>query len=347
MIPVKGYAAQKAKDPLVPFSFERRELRDNDVLIDITHCGVCHSDVHQARDEWGDSIFPMVPGHEIVGRVVKIGKQVKKFKEGDLAGVGCMVDSCRVCEPCKQGLQQFCEKGFTPTYNGYEQDGKTPTYGGYSNQIVVDEAFVLKIPDNLDPSGIAPLLCAGITTYSPIRYWNVKEGQKVGIIGLGGLGHMGVKFARALGAHTVVISTSEKKKSDALALGAHEFIVSRNAEEMAAHANSFDFLLNTVSASIDINAYLALLKLDGTLVALGVPDKPLELDVFSLISKRRQMAGSLIGGIPQTQEMLDYCSQHNIVADVEVIPIQSINDAYERMLKSDVHYRFVIDMKTL
>jgi len=343
----QGYAATGPKAPLAPFSFERRSPGENDVAIDILYCGVCHSDIHQARDEWGGSVFPMVPGHEIVGRVSAVGNKVSRFQPGELVGVGCMVDSCRVCSHCKHGLEQFCQKGMTGTYNGLEQDGVTPTYGGYSDKIVVTQDFVLKIPENLDVSATAPLLCAGITTYSPLRHWKVGPGQKVGIIGLGGLGHMGVKFAHAFGAHTVVITTSPSKKDAALKLGADEIIVSRDPAEMEAHAESFDFLLNTISAPHDINAYLNLLKLDGTMVLVGVPEKPPELDAFSLIARRRSIAGSLIGGIAETQEMLDFCGAHNIVSDVEVIPIQQINEAYERMIKGDVRYRFVIDAKSI
>lgn len=343
----QGYAAFDPKSPLGPFTFERRTPRDTDVLIDIMYCGVCHSDLHQVRDEWGGSMFPLVPGHEIVGRVREAGRKVSRFKPGDLVGVGCLVDSCRKCESCKQGLEQYCLNGNTGTYNSLEQDGKTPTYGGYSDKIVVDEAFVLKVPENLDPAGAAPLLCAGITTYSPLRHWKVGKGQKVGIVGLGGLGHMAVKLAHSFGAHVVVITTSPGKSEAAHKLGADETIVSRNPEEMERHAGSFDFLLDTVSAPHNINDYLNLLKLDGTMVLVGAPEKPPELEVFSLISKRRSLAGSLIGGLPETQEMLDYCGQHGIVSEVEVIPIQQIDQAYERMLKGDVRYRFVIDMQSL
>lgn len=346
-IQVKGFAAVDAKSLLTPFSFERRAVGTKDVLIDILYCGVCHSDIHQARDEWGGSTFPMVPGHEIVGRVLEIGSQVTRHKTGDLVGVGCMVDSCRTCTPCQHGQEQYCQSGFSGTYNGFEQDKVTPTFGGYSDKIVVDEAFVLKVPENLDPAAVAPLLCAGITTYSPLRHWKVGKGQKVGIIGLGGLGHMGVKLAHALGAHTVVITSSPGKKDAALQLGADEIIVSRNLDEMEAHAESFDFLLNTVSAAYEPSLYLNLLKLDGTMVVVGVPDAPLGLGMFPLIMKRRTLAGSLIGGIPETQEMLDFCGTHNITADIEIIPIQKINEAYERMLKGDVRYRFVIDLKSL
>lgn len=347
MIKARSYAAQSAKSPLAPWSFERREVGDHDVLIDITHCGVCHSDIHQARDEWGGSIFPMVPGHEIVGRVAKVGSRVKKFKEGDLAGVGCMVDSCRECSACKADLEQFCEKGMSGTYNGFEQDKVTPTYGGYADKIVVDENFTLKIPDNLDLAATAPLLCAGITTYSPLRHWKIGKGHKVGIIGLGGLGHMGVKFAAAFGADTYVITTSPGKAEDAKRLGATGTIVSKDAADMAQHTGSFDFLLNTVAAQYDPAPYLGLLKHDGTMAVVGAPDKPLNLHLFSVIMGRKTLAGSLIGGIAETQEMLDFCGKHNIVSDVEIIPIQQINEAYERMIKSDVRYRFSIDMASL
>ncbi|HLA80517.1 MAG TPA: NAD(P)-dependent alcohol dehydrogenase [Thermoleophilia bacterium] len=347
MITSFGHAAQGPKTPLTPFKFERREPREHDVMIEILYCGVCHSDIHQVRDEWGGSIYPMVPGHEIVGRVTRVGSQVTKFKVGDLAGVGCLVDSCRRCHSCKDGLEQFCENGAVATYNSVEKDGKTPTYGGYSNNIVVDESFTLRISPRMELSRVAPLLCAGITTYSPLRHWNVTEGQKVGIVGLGGLGHMGVKFARSFGAHVVVFTTSPKKKEDAMRLGAHEFVVSRRDEEMKAHLDSFDFILDTVSAPHDLNAYLALLKRDGAMVLVGLPEKAPELQASNLVFKRRQIAGSLIGGLPETQEMLDYCAEHGIVADIELIPIQNINEAYERMLRSDVKYRFVINMASL
>jgi uncharacterized zinc-type alcohol dehydrogenase-like protein len=347
MIASFGYAAQGRNTLLTPFTFERREPREHDVMIEILYCGVCHSDVHQVRDEWGGAIYPMVPGHEIVGRVTRVGSQVTKFKVGDLAGVGCLVDSCRRCHSCKDGLEQFCENGWVGTYNSVEKDGKTPTYGGYSNNIVVDESFTLRISPRMELSRVAPLLCAGITTYSPLRHWNVTEGQKVGIVGLGGLGHMGVKFVRSFGAHVVVFTTSPKKKHDAMRLGAHEVVVSRRDEEMKAHLDSFDFILDTVSAPHDLNAYLALLKRDGSMVLVGLPEKAPELQASNLVFKRRQIAGSLIGGLPETQEMLDYCAEHGIVADIELIPIQNINEAYERMVKSDVKYRFVINMASL
>ncbi|MCX6104512.1 MAG: NAD(P)-dependent alcohol dehydrogenase [Proteobacteria bacterium] len=347
MVASYGYAVKEAKVPLVPFKFERREPRDLDVVIEITHCGVCHSDIHQVRNEWGNSMFPMVPGHEIVGKVVRVGSKVSKFKVGDLAAVGCLVDSCRTCVNCKDGLEQYCQGGMIGTYNSFERDGKTPTYGGYSNNIVVDEAFTLKVPQNLDVARVAPLLCAGITTYSPMRHWGVTKGQKVGVVGLGGLGHMGVKFARAFGAHVVCFTTSPQKKADALRLGAHEVVLSKNADEMQQHVGSFDFILDTVSAPHDLNAMLGLLKRDGTLCLVGIPDKDPSIAAFNLVFGRRSLAGSLIGGLPETQEMLDFCSKHEIMSDIELIPIQQINEAYERMLKSDVKYRFVIDMSTL
>jgi uncharacterized zinc-type alcohol dehydrogenase-like protein len=350
MTNANGYAAPSAKAPLAPFRFQRREPRAHDVEIEILFCGVCHSDIHQARDEWGGSSFPMVPGHEIIGRVRRVGEKVTSFKPGDLAGVGCMVDSCRDCASCNEGLEQFCENGFVGTYNAVEKDGKTPTYGGYSDSIVVDEKYTLRIPPSLaekNLAAVAPLLCAGITTYSPLRHWKVRDGQKVGVVGLGGLGHMGVKIARSFGAKVVAITHSPGKREDALRLGAHEVLVSKNEAEMDAHANSFDFLLDTVSAPHDINAYLNLLKRDGSMVLVGVPDKAPELQAFSLIMKRRKIGGSLIGGIPETQEMLDYCGKHGILSEIEVIPIQKINEAYERMIRGDVKYRFVIDLKSL
>ena len=342
-----AYAAEAANAPLAPFSFERRAVGPNDVLIDILYCGVCHSDVHQARDEWGGSIFPMVPGHEIVGRVVEVGNHVKQFKTGDLAGVGCMVDSCQHCASCDQNLEQYCENGFTGTYNGHERETGAPTYGGYAKQIVVREEFVLRVSDKLDLAGVAPLLCAGITTYSPLRQWQVKPGDKVGVVGLGGLGHMAVKLAAAMGAEVTVFSTSPEKEKDAQELGAHQFILSKDAAAMQAAGNYFDLIINTVSAKIDLAPYLAALRLDGTLVLLGVPPEAPQVHAFNLIAKRRRIAGSLIGGIQETQEMLDFCAEHDIIADVEVIPMQDINEAYERMVAGDVHYRFSIDMATL
>ncbi len=343
----KSYAAQTAKSPLAPFGLKRRDPRPNDVVIDILFCGVCHSDLHQARNEWHNTVFPCVPGHEIVGRVTKVGSKVKKFKEGDLAAVGCMVDSCRTCANCQRGLEQYCEKFPTFTYNGEDKHLGGMTYGGYSDSIVVDEAYTLKVPKNLDLAATAPLLCAGITTYSPLRHWKVGAGQKVGIVGLGGLGHMGVKFARAFGAHVVLFTTSPGKTADGLRLGAHEVVVSKHADEMAKHRSSFDFILDAVSADHDINAYLSLLKLDGTLTLVGAPEKPLPVAAFNLLLPRRQFAGSGIGGIAETQEMLDFCGKHNITSEIEMIRIQDVNHAYERLLKGDVKYRFVIDMASL
>lgn len=343
----KAYAAQNATTPLAPFSFERRNLGNDDVQIEILYCGVCHSDLHTVRSEWGSATYPCVPGHEIVGRVVKVGKDVNKFKEGDTVGVGCMVDSCRTCANCKDNLEQFCEKGTIFTYNSPDKHTGGITYGGYSESIVVDKEFVLKIPKNLDLAATAPLLCAGITTYSPLRYHNVTKGQKVGVVGLGGLGHMGVKLAKALGAHVVVFTTSPSKVEDALRLGADEVVNSKNEDEMQKHLNSFHFILDTVSAQHDINAYLLMLRRDGNLTQVGVPPDPLLLSVGSLIFGRRSMSGSLIGGIKETQEMLDFCGKHNVTADIELIPIQNINEAYDRLVKSDVKYRFVIDMASL
>jgi uncharacterized zinc-type alcohol dehydrogenase-like protein len=347
MIPVNGFAAKDAKSPLVPFRFERRELRERDVLIEILYCGICHSDIHQARDEWGGASFPMVPGHEIVGRVARVGSKVSRFKAGDLAGVGCMVDSCRTCRNCKDGFEQFCLSGFVGTYNSKERDGVTPTQGGYAENIVVTEDFLFNISPKLDPARVAPLLCAGITTYSPLKHWKVGPGKKVGIVGLGGLGHMAVKLAHSFGAHVSVFTTSASKKEDARRLGAHEVVISTDADAMAKREGTLDFILDTVSASHDLNPYLSLLNRDGTMVLVGVPDKPPELQVFNLIFGRHSLAGSLIGGIPETQEMLDYCAKHEIMSDIELIPIQKVNEAFDRTVKGDVKYRFVIDMKSL
>jgi uncharacterized zinc-type alcohol dehydrogenase-like protein len=341
-----GYGTNRSDQPLGPFTFDRRAPGPRDVQIDILFCGVCHSDIHQARNEWGNTVYPCVPGHEIVGRVVKTGAEVGKFKEGDLAGVGCMVDSCRTCAACRAGLEQYCKRGANFTYNGKEPWGG-PTFGGYSKSIVVDQDFVLKVPGNLDLAGVAPLLCAGITTYSPLRHWGVGRGQKVGIVGLGGLGHMGVKLAHAMGAHVVLFTTSPGKAQDAVRLGANEVVLSKDGAQMAAHADSFDFILDTVAAPHDINAYLALLKQDKTLVQVGAPSQPLPVQVFGLIMGRRSFAGSAIGGIAETQEMLDFCAERGITSDIELIPIQQIEGAYGRMLRSDVKYRFVIDMKSL
>ncbi|MFT4112009.1 NAD(P)-dependent alcohol dehydrogenase [Silvibacterium sp.] len=343
----KSYAAQSATSPLAPFALERRTPTDTDVAIEILFCGVCHSDLHTARNEWQNTVFPVVPGHEIVGRVTAVGSKVTKFRQGDLVGVGCMVDSDRTCPSCQAGLEQYCVQFPILTYNSPDKHLGGMTYGGYSDSVVVDEAFVLRVPDNLDPAAAAPLLCAGITTYSPLRHWKVSKGQKVGIVGLGGLGHMGLKFAHALGAHTVLFTTSPNKAEDAKRLGADEVIISKDAEQMQKHANSFDFILDAVAADHDLNAYLSLLKVDGTMVLVGAPEKPLPVASFSLIMGRRSLAGSLIGGIAETQEMLDFCGEHNIVSDIETIDIQNINEAYERMLKSDVKYRFVIDMASL
>ena len=349
MSTVHGYAAQSATTPMAPFSFERREPGQLDVAFDILHCGVCHSDLHTARGEWGNTIYPSVPGHEIVGRVTAVGDLVSKFKVGDLVGVGCMVDSCQHCKPCADGIEQFCENGFTGTYNGPEQGTGATTYGGYSSTMVVRESFALHIShDENQLAAVAPLLCAGITTYSPLHQWGVGPGHKVGIVGLGGLGHMGVKIAAAMGAHVVLFTTSSSKREDALRLGAKEVVVSKNPEEMAAHLGSFDFILNTVAAPHSLDAFLVLLKLDGTMTLVGAPATPHPSpNVFNLIMKRRRLAGSLIGGIKETQEMLDFCAQHKIVSDIEVIRMDEIETAYERMLKGDVKYRFVIDMSTL
>ncbi len=347
MKPTLAYAAQNAKTPLAPFSFKRRDPKEHDVAIDILYCGVCHSDIHQARDEWGGSTFPMVPGHEIVGRVAQVGSSVKKFKKGDIVGVGCFVDSCRTCSSCAEGLEQYCEEGMTATYNGFERGTQTQTQGGYSDHIVVNEDYVLRVPESMDLQGAAPLLCAGITTYSPLRHWGVGKGHKVGVAGLGGLGHMAVKLAKALGAEVTVLSTSRKKEEDAKRLGASHFITTSESGALEKAAGTFDFLIDTVSAAHDYNAYLNTLKRDGSMILLGAPEQPTPVHAFSLIMKRRKLGASLIGGIKETQEMLDFCAKHKIVSDVEVIPVQKINEAYERMIKGDVRYRFVIDMASL
>ena len=344
----KAYAAPAANVPLAPFSVERRAPGAHDVQLDILFCGVCHSDLHQIRDEWGGSIFPMVPGHEIVGRVVAVGDHVTKFKVGDLAGVGCMVDSCRTCPSCQDGLEQYCETtGMVGTYNAREIGTGQPTYGGYSQQIVVDEKYTLKVSEKLDLARVAPLLCAGITTYSPLRQWKVGPGHRVAVMGLGGLGHMAVKFAAALGAEVTVLSTSPEKEADAKALGAHKFVATKDQEQLKAVTNYFDFIINTVSAQLDLGTYVNLLRRDGTMILLGVPTEAPHLHAFNLIAKRRRVVGSLIGGIAETQEMLDFCAEHNIMSDIELIDIQHINEAYERMLKGDVKYRFVIDVASL
>ncbi|RRA98600.1 NAD(P)-dependent alcohol dehydrogenase [Larkinella rosea] len=347
MIAAKGYAAQDAHSNLAPFQFERREVKPHDVQFDILYCGVCHSDLHQIRDEWGGSIFPMVPGHEIVGRVTRVGSHVTKFNVGDLAGVGCMVDSCRQCENCREGLEQYCLNGNSQTYNGREQDGKTPTYGGYSNLIVVHEDFALHISETLDLAAVAPLLCAGITTYSPLRHWKVGKGHKVAVLGLGGLGHMAVKFAVAFGAEVTMLSTSPSKEEDAKRLGAHHFVLTSDRDQVRAVKGSFDFIIDTVSAPHDYNLYLSLLRTNGVHICVGAPPTPAEIRGFSLIGGRKSIAGSGIGGIPETQEMLDFCAEHHIVSDIELIDIKDIHTAYDRMLQGDVRYRFVIDMKSL
>jgi uncharacterized zinc-type alcohol dehydrogenase-like protein len=349
MYKAKAYSVSSATSPFAPTTIERRDPTDTDVQIEILFCGICHSDLHQARNEWKDvmpTVYPCVPGHEIVGRVTKVGSGVKKFKEGDLAAVGCMVDSDGTCPECKAGLEQFCPN-FTLTYNFPDKHTGGVTYGGYSDGIVVDERFVLQVPKNLDLAGAAPLLCAGITTYSPLRHWGVGKGKKVGVVGLGGLGHMAVKFSHALGAHTVVFTTSPSKKDDALRLGADEVVLSKDANEMAKHAGSFDFILDAVAAEHDINAFINMLARDGNITMVGAPDKPLPVAVFGLLFRRRSFSGSIIGGIAETQEMLDFCGEHNITSDVEVIPIQKVNEAYERLVKSDVKYRFSIDMASL
>ncbi len=342
-----AYAALSATTPVEPFEIERRAPRPNDVAIEILFCGVCHSDIHQARDEWGGSIFPMVPGHEIVGRVTAVGGAVTKFKVGELAGVGCIVDSCRVCANCRDGEEQYCNNpGATLTYNGRDKNGEV-MQGGYSTSIVVDENYVLHISDKLDLAATAPLLCAGITTYSPLRHWNVGKGSKVGVMGLGGLGHMGLKFAHAFGAHVVQFTTSQNKVADAKKLGADDVVISTDPAQMQAHAGTFDFILDTISAPHDIASYLHLLKRDGVLCMVGAPEAPLSVPVFSLLGRRASLAGSGIGGIAETQEMLDFCAEHGIVSDIEMIPIQKINESYTRMLKNDVKYRFVIDTASL
>ena len=350
MYNTKAYSAASATAPLASTHIPRRDTTEHDVQIDILYCGICHSDLHTVRNEWSSimpTVYPCVPGHEIVGRVTKVGSAVTKFKPGDLAGVGCMVDSDHTCPSCQADLEQFCQNG-TFTYNSPDRHQTAPvTYGGYSESIVVDERFVLAIPPSLDLAGVAPLLCAGITTYSPIRRWGDIKGKKVGVVGLGGLGHMGVKFARAFGAHVVVFTTSPGKKEDALRLGAHEVIISTNAEEMKQHAGTFDFILDTIAADHDINAYLNMLGRDGNITLVGAPDKPLAVSAFALLLGRRSLSGSIIGGIAETQEMIDFCAEHTITADVEVIPIQRINEAYERLLRSDVKYRFSIDMASL
>jgi uncharacterized zinc-type alcohol dehydrogenase-like protein len=347
MITSIGYAAPAARAPLVPFNFERREPGENDVVLEALYCGVCHSDLHAANNDWGSARYPLVPGHEIVGKVVKVGNAVTKFKVGDHAGIGCLIDSCRECAPCSEGDEHCCERGATGTYGSYERGTRLPTFGGYSNNYVVTERFALKIPQSMDLAATAPLLCAGITTYSPLRHWKVGPGQRVGVVGLGGLGHMGVKIAKVLGAEVVLFSTSEKKREDGLRLGANEVVISSDAEQMKAQIGRFDFILDTVSAEHDLNAYLRLLKRDGTLCLVGLPEKPTLFSARSVVFGRKSLAGSFIGGLRETQEMLDFCAQHGIVSDIEMIDIQQINEAYARLEKADVKYRFVIDLASL
>ncbi len=347
MTKIKSYAAASKEADLKPFDIERRDILEDDVKIDILYCGVCHSDLHQVRNDWKNSVYPVVPGHEIIGKVMEVGKNVTNFKKGDLVGVGCMVDSCQTCSACKDDLEQFCENGATFTYNSKDKHLGGHTFGGYSESVVVDKDFVLRVPANLDAKAAAPLLCAGITTYSPLAHWGVKKGDKVGVIGLGGLGHMGIKFAHAMGAHTVMITTSPSKSEDAKSLGADEVLISKDEEQMKKHAASFDFLLNTIPVGHDMNPYTNLLKRDSTMVIVGAVEPLDPLHGGSLIMGRKSIAGSLIGGIKETQEMLDFCGEHNVVSDIEMIDIQDINKAYDRLQKSDVKYRFVIDMKSL
>jgi alcohol dehydrogenase (NADP+) len=341
-----GYAAQQATTPLAPFHFSRRDAKDHDVVVEIEYCGVCHSDIHFTRDEWANAVYPVVPGHEIVGRVTAVGGAVTKFKVGERVGVGVIVDSCRSCSSCQAGEEQYCETSMTLTYGAEDRYGDV-TQGGYANNIVTDEHFVHRVSEKLDPAGVAPLLCAGITTYSPLRHWNVGPGKKVGVVGLGGLGHMALKFAHAFGAHVVQFTTSVSKIEDAKRLGADEVVISKDPEAMKKHANSFDFILDTVSAVHDLNVYTELLKRDAVYCQVGLPEEPPTIEMSNLVMKRRAMAGSFIGGVPQTQEMLDFCAEHNITSDVEVIAIDKINEAFERVVKADVKYRFVIDMSTL
>jgi len=347
MIPARGWAALDPKSPLGPWAFERRDPRPKDVVLDVIYCGVCHSDLHQARDEWGGSVFPMVPGHEIVGRVSRVGAEVSRFRAGDLAGVGCVVDSCRTCAACAADLEQHCEDGPSWTYNSTERDKKTPTQGGYSTQVVVHEDFALRVADGQPLERVAPLLCAGITTYSPLRHWKVEKGQRVLVMGLGGLGHMAVRIASAMGAEVVVASSGEKKRADAARLGAADYVVSGDAARFAKLARSFHLAIDTISAPHAIEPWLRLLRLDGTLVVVGIPERPMEVPAFPLIGARRSLAGSLVGGLRETQEMLDFCAKHGVLADVEVIPMKDIEAAYERMKKGDVRYRFVIDASTI
>jgi alcohol dehydrogenase (NADP+) len=347
MTEIKAYAAQDEKAKMKPSNIKRRTVLENDIEIDIEYCGVCHSDLHTVKNDWGGTKYPSVPGHEIIGRVISKGSNISDIKKGDLVGVGCLVDSCRSCDSCKDGLEQYCENGMVGTYNGRDKHLGGHTFGGYSEKIIVDKEFVLRIPENIDPKAAAPLLCAGITTWSPLKHWKVKKGDKVGVIGLGGLGHMGVKFANALGAHVVMITTSPEKSKDAEELGAHEVLISKDEDEMAKHKGTFDFLLNTVPVGHDLNPYIALLKRDATMVLVGAIEPLKPMHGGGLILGRKRVAGSLIGGIKETQEMLDFCGEHNIVSDIEMINIQDINEAYERMARADVKYRFVIDMASL
>ncbi len=346
MIQSKGYAAQHVNSPLTPFSFERRDPGPGDVVVEIAYCGICHSDVHQVRDEWGGSFYPMVPGHEIVGKVTAVGSEVKRFKVGDTAGVGVTVETCMVCDNCKAGAEPYCQKGMVGTYNAKTYEGEV-TYGGYSNNIVAPEHYVYTISPKLELAAVAPLLCAGITTWSPLRHWGVTKGKKVGIVGLGGLGHMGLKFAHSLGAETALFTTSESKAADAKRLGADEVVISKDKDAMGKHAGEFDFILDCVSAPHDLNEYMGLLRLDGTLCQVGLPDQPLPVAAFSLVTNRRSLSGSMIGGMRETQEMLDYCAEKNIVSDIELTSVEKLDEAYERLLKGDVKYRFVIDLGTL
>ena len=339
----KGYVVKSAKAALEKYEFERRQLRPRDVALDIAFAGICHSDIHQAREEWGPALFPMVPGHEIVGKVTQVGSQVSKFKVGDTIGVGVFIDSCRKCASCNAGLEQYCVEGMTGTYNNYERDGKTIAFGGYSNRFVIDEDYAVHVPNNLDQAGVAPLMCAGITLYSPLKNWKAGPGKKVGVMGLGGLGHMGVKFAHALGAETTVFSHSTEKKADALRMGADHFILTKEVKELDKYKQTYDLILNTVSADLDLEPYLQLLKLDGTLVVIGLPGKPYAINAGTLLGQRRSLAGSMIGGIAELQEMLNFCGKHNILSEVEVIKADYINSAYDRTVASDVKYRFVID----
>jgi alcohol dehydrogenase (NADP+) len=347
MLKIRAYGATSKASPIASLIVERREPRAEDVVIDILYCGICHSDIHQVRDEWSGSIFPMVPGHEIVGRVAQVGNQVTRFKAGDIAGVGCFVDSCRECDPCRRGLEQFCEKGAAFTYNSTEMDRSTPTYGGYSSQIVVAERYALRIPAGMDLARAAPLLCAGITTYSPLRQWNCQKGDRVGVVGLGGLGHLAVKLAASMGAEVTMLSTSRSKEADARRLGAHAFESTREDRTFEKLAGRFDLLIDTISAAHDYNRYLRMLRPQGTMVVVGIPPEPTPVAAGSLISRNRRLAGSMIGGIPETQEMLDYCARHEIGSEIEIVPIQKVNEAYDRMVRNDVRYRFVIDLASL